>query len=287
MSVSDLARPLSKGCRHRYSLMRLFFLLSAAALLGLGGGAQAQEQSDARWLQIKHELFGDRRVDDGADVIGLTTPYRALDAAVVPIDIISKLEQTPERFIKGLYLVIDNNPSPVAAVFEFPGDRAWDIISTRIRVNAYTNVRVLAELNDGALYMTANYVKASGGCSAPAQKDPSAAMANLGKMKMIVPEPQPDSPLLAKLLIKHPNNSGLQFDQIKRSYIPADYVRNIEVSYQGELLFKVTTDISISEDPAIIFGFMPDGDADGAFEVHVLDSEGRRFDQRFEPTAMN
>ena len=287
MSVSDLARPLSKGCRHRYSLMRLFFLLSTLALLGLGGGAQAQEQSDARWLQIKHELFGDRRVDDGADVIGLTTPYRALDAAVVPIDIISKLEQTPERFIKGLYLVIDNNPSPVAAVFEFPGDRAWDIISTRIRVNAYTNVRVLAELNDGALYMTANYVKASGGCSAPAQKDPSAAMANLGKMKMIVPEPQPDSPLLAKLLIKHPNNSGLQFDQIKRSYIPADYVRNIEVSYQGELLFKVTTDISISEDPAIIFGFMPDGDADGAFEVHVLDSEGRRFDQRFEPTAMN
>jgi len=287
MSVSDLARPLSKDCRHRHSLLGLFLLLSAAALLGAGGNARAQEQSDARWLQIKHELFGDRRVDDGADVIGLTTPYRALDAAVVPIDIVSKLEQTPERYIKGLYLVIDNNPSPVAAVFEFPGDRAWDTISTRIRVNAYTNVRVLAELNDGALYMTANYVKASGGCSAPAQKDPSAAMANLGKLKLIVPEPQPDGPLLAKLLIKHPNNSGLQFDQIKRSYIPADYVRIIEVSYQGVLLFKVTTDISISEDPAITFGFMPDDDAEGSFDVHVVDSEGRSFDERFEPTAMN
>ena len=287
MSVSHLARPLSNGYRHRHSLMRLLFLLSALVLLGASSIARAQEQSDARWLQIKHELFGDRRVDDGADIIGLTTPYRALDAAVVPIDIVSKLEQTPERYIKGLYLIIDNNPSPVAAVFEFPGDRAWDIISTRIRVNAYTNVRVLAELNDGALYMTANYVKASGGCSAPAQKDPSAAMANLGKMKLIVPEPQPDSPLLAKLLIKHPNSSGLQFDQIRRTYIPADYVRNIEVSYQGELLFKVTTDISISEDPAIIFGFMPDADAVGPFDVRVVDSEGRHFDEHFEPTAMN
>ena len=110
-------------------------------------------------------------------------------------------------------------------------------------------------------------------------------MANLGEMELNVPELQPDSPLLAKLLIKHPNNSGLQFDQLKRSYIPADDVRNIEVSYQGELLFKVTTDISISEDPAIIIGFMPDGDR--AFGVHVLDSEGQSFDERFEPTAMN
>ncbi len=79
--------------------------------------------------------------------------------------------------------------------------------------------------------MTANYVKASSGCSAPAQKHPSAAMANLGKMKLIVPELQPDSPLLAKLLIKHPYNSGLQFDQIKRSYIPTDDVRTPRPSH--------------------------------------------------------
>lgn len=288
MSVSDLARPLRNADRHRHSRLILSCMLCAALLAIVGGHPRAQDQSDARWRQIKQELFGDRRVDDGADVIGLTTPYRAEDAAVVPVEMVSKIEPTPERFIKGLYLVVDNNPSPVAAMFEFPGQRSWDLLSTRVRVNAYTHVRVVAELNDGALYMTANYVKASGGCSAPALKDPSAAMAHLGKMKLIVPTTtQADSPLLAKLLIKHPNSSGLQFDQIKRNYIPADYVRNIEVSYEGEPLFKVTTDISISEDPVIIFGFMPDGDADGAFEVHVLDSEGRRFDERFGPTAMN
>ncbi|MGB5833158.1 MAG: quinoprotein dehydrogenase-associated SoxYZ-like carrier [Thiohalocapsa sp.] len=287
MYVADLARSFRHGSRVRYSCSLSWRLLLGIGFLLFVASVQAQEQSDARWMQIKHELFGDRRVEDGSDTIGLDTPYRAEDAAVVPVGFVAKFDQTPERHIKGLWLVIDNNPSPVAAVFEFPGDRVWDIISTRIRVNAYTNVRALAELNDGSLHMTSNFVKASGGCSAPALKDPSAAAANLGRMKMIVPERQADSPLVAKLLIKHPNNSGLQFDQVKRSYIPADYVRNIEVSYEGELLFKVTTDISISEDPAIIFGFMPDSDASGAFDVQVVDSEGRRFDERFEPTAMN
>ena len=44
-------------------------------------------------------------------------------------------------------------------------------ISTRVRVNSYTNVHAVAELSDGKLYVVKTYVKASGGCSAPAVKD--------------------------------------------------------------------------------------------------------------------
>lgn len=275
--VSELAHLVTPATRHRYTALALVSLL----LLCLASAVPAVEQSDARWLQIKQELFGDRVILDGADVIGLDTPVRAMDAAVVPIDITAKIEQTPARHIGKLYLVIDNNPSPVAAMFDFPGDRAWESIATRIRINAYTNVRVLAELNDGNIYMTANFVKASGGCSAPALKDPAAAAAELGKMKLMLPHTDSENLLLAKLLIKHPNSSGLQFDQISRNYIPADYVRNIEVSYKDAPLFKVVTDISISEDPAISFGFTPD-EGKGAMEVKVTDSRGRHFDKRFE-----
>ena len=233
--VSELAHLVPSATRHRYTALTLVSLL----LLCLTAAAPAVEQSDARWLQIKQELFGDRVVLDGTDVIGLDTPMRALDAAIVPVDITAKIEQTPERHIGKLYLVIDNNPSPVAAVFDFPGDRAWESVATRIRVNAYTNVRVLAELNDGDIYLTSNFVKASGGCSAPALKDPAAAAAELGKMKLMLPHTDREDLMLAKLLIKHPNSSGLQFDQISRHYIPADYVRNIEVSYKDAPLFKV------------------------------------------------
>ena len=107
------------------------------------------------------------------------------------------------------------------------------------------------------------------------------AAAELGRMKLILPEDDSvDDLLLARLMVRHPNTSGLQFDQITRHFIPADYVRTIEVSYRDAPLFKVATDISISENPTIAFGFAPDPGA-GNLDVQVIDSEGRRFEQEF------
>ena len=233
-------------------------------------------ESDERWFEIKNALFGDQYVQPGEEILGLETPVRAMDAAIVPITISSKLPQTPERYIKNLYLVIDNNPSPVAAVFHFPGKHQWESLSTRVRVNAYTDLRAIAQLSDGKLYMVNNYVKASGGCSAPSLKDPQAAASQLGKIKFRLPEAFDSGSLVpAQLMIKHPNSSGLQFDQISRYYIPADFVRNIQVTYNGEEVFSAETDISISEDPSIRFGFVPE--KPGVLEVHVTDSKGRTF----------
>lgn len=277
MPVTELVRPVSTTHQCRYTGL----LLSVVLLLCSGMSAQAAQQSKVeRWPQIKEALLGDRVVRDGTGIIALETPKRALDAAVVPVDITTGFEQTPDRYISKLYLVIDNNPSPVAAVFDFPGNHNWKTISTRVRVNAYTDVRVLAELNDGDTFMTANFVKASGGCSAPALKDPAAAAAQLGKMKLVMPQDNEDDLFLARLMVRHPNSSGLQFDQIKRHYIPADYVSSIEVSYKDQPLYSVVTDISISENPTIAFGFAG-GDAGGEFDVQVKDSQGRQFEQRF------
>ncbi len=244
----------------------------------LAAGAVWAEDSEGRWFQIKNSLFGDKYVQNGEDILSLETPVRAMDAAIVPITIRSKLDQTPERYIKSIHVVIDNNPSPVAAVFHFPGKHGWESLSTRIRINAYTNLRVIAEVSDGQLYMVNNYVKASGGCSAPALKDPKAAASQLGKIKLRLPESYEEGGLVpAQLMIKHPNNSGLQFDQISRFYIPANYVRSIKVTYNGEEVFSAETDISISEDPSIRFGFVPE--KAGSLEVHVTDSNGRTFTQ--------
>lgn len=237
--------------------------------------AWAAEPGD-RWLQIKNSLFGDRYIRGGEEILGLDTPERALDAAIVPVTIESKFVQTAARHIQNLYLVIENNPSPVAAVFHFSGAHPWHTLSTRVRVNAYTDLRAIAELSDGELYMVNNYVKASGGCSAPSIKDPTAATAQLGRMKFRLPETyEPGRLLPAQLLIKHPNSSGLQFDQVARYYIPADFVRTIQVTYNGEEVFSADTDISISEDPSIRFGFVPENA--GVLEVHVKDSKGRTF----------
>jgi sulfur-oxidizing protein SoxY len=259
------------------------WLISSLTLLFLAfttGNSWANEDSN-RWFEIKTSLFGDKGIHSGVDILSLHTPTRAMDAAIVPISIDSKIEQSPKRYIKSLYLIIDNNPSPVAAVFRFPGKHDWKTLSTRVRINAYTDLRAVAELNDGKLYMVNNYVKASGGCSAPSLKDPAAAAAQLGKIKFRMADGDQQGGLVStQLMIKHPNNSGLQFDQVSRFYIPADFIRTIEVTYNGEQVFSADTDISISEDPSIRFGFFPQ--QKGILEVHVKDSKGRAFSHSIE-----
>mgnify|MGYP003585816711 FL=1 len=150
-------------------------LLAAVVALGLAGPALAQQQSDpdnpeanATWQQMRTTMFQDRAITTPADaVLTLEAPERAQDAAIVPISIRTHVEQRPERYIERVYLMIDNNPSPMGATFHFTPTSGRADIETRVRIDAYTHVRAIAEMNTGELYMATRFVKASGGCSAP------------------------------------------------------------------------------------------------------------------------
>jgi sulfur-oxidizing protein SoxY len=152
-----------------------------------------------------------------------------------------------------LSLIIDENPVPLAGVFTLGEKAEVASIATRVRVNAYTNMRLVAELSDGSLHMTKAYVKAAGGCSAPATK--ALDEADLGKMKLrVIDDAKPGRGDFV-VMLRHPNNSGLQMDQVTRLYTPARYVDHLAV-YQGEgLVFSVEGGISISEDPNFRFDF--------------------------------
>ncbi len=238
-----------------------------------GAGAQQPEEA---WLDLRGDLFGEREILDGDGVVALEAPYRAADAAIVPISIIAKIPQTDARYIKTLTLVIDENPAPVAAVFSLSQNSGQATISTRVRVNSYTFVRAIAETNDGTLFMAKKFVKASGGCSAPASKNPDQALARLGKMKLKgLRQVRLGEPNQVQLLISHPNSSGLQMDQVTRHYIPAHFVHEIKVSYGGQSLMTVEGAISLSEDPSIRFSFVPQ--KEGEITVDVRDTEGNEF----------
>ena len=86
-------------------------------------------------------------------VITLDTPKRAEDAAIVPLAIRAQFPQTKERQIETIWLIIDNNPSPIAAVFHFTLESGRADIETRVRIEEYTYVRAIARTNDGKLYM--------------------------------------------------------------------------------------------------------------------------------------
>lgn len=245
-------------------------LMSATALAQEPDGNQS-----AIWKKVHDGLFDGVEIASASDVLTLETPKRAEDAAIVPIAIRARFPQTRDRYIDKLWLIVDNNPSPVAAVFQFTPQSGRADIETRIRVEQYTHVRAIALTNDGKHYMAVNYVKASGGCSAPAGKDAIAARANLGKMRLRVDDAVPGKPALAQLMVSHPNDSGLAMDQVTRTYATPHFVRKVDVRYDGKPIMSADVDFSISENPNFRFYFVPaDG---GALEATVVDNHDLQF----------
>ena len=116
------------------------------------------------------QIFNDRPIQDGKEIVAIDAPYRAEDAALVPIEMRSLLPAGDTRRIVNITLVIDENPSPLAATFAPAASSGMTSLSTRIRVDAYTNLHAVAELDDGHLYGAQRFIKAAGGCSAPAAK---------------------------------------------------------------------------------------------------------------------
>lgn len=269
---------------------RRFVLALAAALLLAPSGAGAGEvqnpmQPSEAWDALRYDIVGEREILDGSALFTLDAPYRAHDAAIVPVDI-RTLPGSDARVTR-LTLIVDENPAPVAAEFEIGPAMGTLDLSTRVRVNAYSNIRAIAETADGKLYMVGRYVKASGGCSAPALKDADAAITAMGQMKLrlfdeIAAAAAADAPMSharreAQVMIRHPNYSGLQMNQVTRLYIPAHFVDTLEVRQGEELVFRMTAGISISEDPAFRFAYVDNGA--GIFHVHATDTEGAVFDR--------
>ncbi|MGA0612360.1 quinoprotein dehydrogenase-associated SoxYZ-like carrier [Caldimonas sp. KR1-144] len=259
-------------------------LIAAAGLAVIAPPLAAQLKSgdapDAspRWVQVRDSLFAGRKITDPGDaVIKLEAPVRAEDAAIVPIAIRAAFPQSPERSIRKVWLVIDNNPSPIAAVFSYTQASGRADIETRVRIDEYTFVRAIAETGDGQLFMSTRFVKASGGCSAPPGKDPASAQASLGQMRWRVDAtPAPRQPVLAQLMISHPNDSGMVMDQLTRQYTPPHFVRRVDVTYAGQLVLSADLDFSISENPNLRFYFVPQGN--GELKAQVVDTKELKFE---------
>ena len=257
---------------------RLLCVVVGMGLTGVGvaHGQDANPADSVVWKKVHASVFAGAPLNAPDNVITLETPKRAEDAAIVPVAIRSHFPQAKEHFIEKIWLIVDNNPSPIAAVFHFTLESGRADIETRIRIEEYTHVRAVALTNDGKLYMAANFVKASGGCSAPAGKDVLAAKVNLGKMRIRVGESAgPGQPALAQLMISHPNDSGLAMDQVTRTYAPPHFVREVQVNHAGKPVMSAEVDFSISENPNFRFYFVPDGG--GQLEAKVVDNQDLEF----------
>jgi sulfur-oxidizing protein SoxY len=250
--------------------------LAAALLCGAARPALAVEPADP-WPELARDIFNGRPLADGAGLIAIDMPYRAEDAAIVPVTLRATLPQGDPRTLKAITLVIDQNPAPVAATFQVGA--GVTMISTRVRIDSYTNVHAVAELSDGQLYASTTFVKASGGCSAPTAKNADQANADVGQMRFrqfAKPSDGPVSgPREAQIMIRHPNNSGLQRDQLTLLYIPAFFIKELRVRQGDQLVLAMESGISISENPNVRFSYLSNGAT--TFRVEAVDTDGHVF----------
>lgn len=268
------------------SLLALALLAGAPPALAAEAGVAAPDAADAAreadsarettWLAIAPDIFPDRAIGAADGLVALTAPSRAEDAALVPLTVALALPAGDARSFRAVTVVIDENPSPVAGRFTFGAGQKDFALTLRARVNSYSYVRAVVETDDGALHMAKAFVKAAGGCSAPATKDTADSITHLGDIRFrSFADAGRDE---AQVQIRHPNFSGLQMDEATRGYTPAWFVREVRITQGGRLLLGMEGGISISEDPTFRFTYHPSAEP---VTVRGEDTEGKVFSRTF------
>jgi sulfur-oxidizing protein SoxY len=233
--------------------------------------------SSPEWDKLRQQLFGERPMARGPEsLVQLIVPLRAAYGASVPVKIVSKAPQTASRYAKRLTLLVDKNPSQVAATLELTPALGQADFETRLRVDEYSHVRVITEWNDGSLHFDSRFVKVSGGCSAPPNRDHPNL---IGQTRFRLPEgvKPPGQTTPAEITVIHPNDTGFELNQVTVMYIPPHFVRNVRVQYDGQLLFNADTDFSVSENPSWRFQFVPRADGRGVLSAEVSDSKENSY----------
>ena len=239
-----------------------------------------QKQSDKVWEdKLRHANFKDREIIEGAEqnILELKVPYTAEDATVVPISLHTLIPQTENKYIKKIHIFVDQNPLPLVGIFEFTPQSGKADLAMRIRVDTFSYVRAVAELNTGELYMTKSFIRAKGACSAPPPPGMEDSKKLLGKMKINnIGDLELGKPNLMQLKIRHPNITGMAPLKIGSHIIPpAHYLSDLEVDYNGKLIMKAVLTFSISMDPAFRFFFIPN--EEGIMTVKGKDTKNNEF----------
>jgi len=90
------------------------------------------------------------------------------------------------------------------------------------------------------------------------------------KIKIKVKAKEKNGIVNAKLLVKHPMESGLRKDK-SGQLIPVHHLKEVKVDYNGATIFLAEMGTGVSKDPFLAFSFK--GKAGEEFTVDAIDSK--------------
>jgi len=249
-------------------------------MLHAADNVQPLQDEVKEWLTLRNLMFGAKAVTSGENsTVRLSVNKDLDDASTVPILIEGLVDQKNNRFIKKLYLIVDQNPIPTAAIFEMSPSKGSLHLETRLRIEKFTYVRAVAEMSDGELFMDQKWVEVKGGCSAPAGKN-AGIDPLLGKMKFKLDKyknsfkdadgkrtfrVELDQPNLLKVQVRHPNESAMASD-LDADASP-NFIQKIRVGFDEKELISAEVNFSISDNPAFMFHFAPEHQGELSFSI--------------------
>ena len=263
----------------------IFLAFSAVCRADVAPADYRQQLSDKVWEEnLQPANFPDRQIIEGAaqKILEIKAPYTAEDASVVPISIHTNVSQQLESYIRKIHVYVDKNPVPLVGIFEFTPNSGRADLALRIRVDDFSYVRAIAEMNNGDLYMVKSFVRAKGACSAPPPPGMEDSRKLLGTMKMnTIGDVVLGKPNLLQLMIRHPNITGMAPLKVGSRIIPpAHFVKSLEVEFNGQPVMKAQLTFSVSMDPAFRFYFVPD--KAGTIFVKGVDTQENHFSSSHE-----
>jgi sulfur-oxidizing protein SoxY len=129
--------------------------------LGLVTQSQAHAAMDRAGFDIKSMADAVKALGGTAansDQVTVVAPDIAENGAVVPVGATSKVPNTTE-----IYLIVEKNPTPMAAGFKIPAGTAADV-QTRLKMGQSSNVYAVVKA-DGKLFSAFKETKVTlGGC---------------------------------------------------------------------------------------------------------------------------
>ena len=236
-----------------YILLTIF-----ACIVLLASQVYSKTTTWDEWL--RESIYGDEYLmyDDSVDI---QAPYRALDPAGVELSLKDNGVGVP--YYSKMTLIIDENPTPCCAEFEFHGITPH--ILTNVRVNAYTHLTLVTEDSVGNKRYNKRFIKAAGGCSAPPLLISDKPFGTIHLLQ---------SNGWTKIKIWHPNYSGMQFDQLTRSEIPAEFIEDVKMWVDGVLVWEYRGSIGIAQD---VFFMMPIHTINREVYIEARDNLGNMF----------
>lgn len=219
-----------------------------------------------QWPVIAEAFFKNRPVTDAADRLMITTPAQAEDATRVPISI----HFSPAHGVSKWYLFVDANPIALTLTTRMPDTSQAFTLSTRIRLEANSKVRVVAEQPDGTLSMAVVEVKTpGGGCGGAVGQDETALRAYAGKMKL----QQSEDKQTTTLQINHPMRTGFE-RTVYGYYAKAWFLQTVEWQQAGNTLMALQLGPGISANPYFRMEYPI---ALHALAIQASDNEGQQF----------